>query len=41
MAQTPTSAQRDEPKALLLKRRAEQQTEMLQNQKNLSPPTAD
>jgi len=41
MAQTPTSTQRDELKALPLKRRAEQQTEMLQNQKNLSPPTHD
>ncbi len=41
MAQALPSAQRDELKALLLKRRAELQREMLQNQENLSPPTAD
>lgn len=41
MTQTPTPAQRDELKALLLQRREELQQEMLQNRENLSPPTAD
>jgi DnaK suppressor protein len=41
MTQTLTSAQHDELKALLLKRRAELQQEMRQNQENLAPPTTD
>ena len=36
-----TPAQRDELKALLLKRREELQLEMQQNRENLTPPTND
>jgi DnaK suppressor protein len=36
-----TPAQRDELKALLLKRQEELQTEMQQNRENLTPPTND
>ena len=36
-----TPAQRDELKALLLKRREELQAEMQQNRENLTPPTSD
>ena len=41
MTQPLTPAQRDELKALLLKRREELQLEMQQNRENLTPPTAD
>jgi DnaK suppressor protein len=41
MSQPLTSAQRDELKALLLKRREELQQEMQQNRENLTPPTSD
>lgn len=36
-----TATQRDEIKGLLLARRGELEQEMLQNQQNLAPPTAD
>lgn len=41
MSQKLTPAQRDELKALLLKRRDELQVEMQQNRENLVPPTSD
>ncbi len=41
MNQPLTPAQRDELKALLLKRRDELELEMQQNRENLAPPTAD
>jgi len=41
MSQPLTPAQRDELKALLLKRREELQLEMQQNRENLTPPTSD
>ena len=41
MNQKMTTAQHDELKALLLSRRADLQAQMLQNQENLTPPSAD
>ena len=41
MSQPLTSAQLDELKALLLKRREELQLEMQQNRENMTPPSSD
>ena len=41
MNQKMTTAQHDELKALMLSRRADLQAQMLQNQENMTPPSAD